>query len=484
MTATLERPATPGTTPHGLNPVALAVLLSGVFLAMTDFFVVNVALADIGRELSASTSALELVLAGYAVSYALFLVIGGRLGDTFGRKRLFLIGMAAFTATSALCGLAPTATTLVLARIAQGAAGALMVPQVLATLQATTTGPARTRALSAFGATGGLAAVFGQLGGGLLVAADLFGTGWRPVFLLNVPVGLVAMALAARVLPDTRSDHPARVDLPGTVLLGATVLALLVPLVEGRSQGWPAWTLLSLAVSPFLGWALLHVENRREQAGSTPLLPPSLLRLPGIRRGLGIALPFFIGFGGFMFVYAELTQVVLGWSALRAGAALTPMATAFFVGSMSTSRLVARWGRTVITTGGVLQGLGLVVLATTVHSAGGTLTPLELAPGLLLAGAGQSLIMSPLVGVVLADVPPHAAGAGAGLFTTLQQAALALGVAVFGTVFLSFLPRYGEGTAYAAGALIQVVAALGVVVMSLRLPATRPSRAMLAAAEA
>ncbi len=468
MTATLQRPTV---LPAGsLSPLALVVLLSGVFLAMTDFFVVNVALADIGRDLHASASALETVVAGYAVAYALGLVIGGRLGDAFGRRRLFLIGMAAFTATSALCGLAPTSTALVLARLAQGAAAAAMVPQVLATLQATTIGDARARALSAFGATGGLAAVFGQLGGGLIVAADLAGTGWRPVFLLNVPVGLVALVLAARVLPDTRADRPARPDLAGTALLGATVLALLVPLVDGRAQGWPAWTWVCLAAAPLLAWALLTVEDRVERTGRTPLLPPSLLRLPGVRRGLAMALPFFAGFGGYMFVYAELTQVVLHWSALKAGVALTPMAGVFLVVSLSTARLVARWGRSVITAGGVLQGIGLLVLAVTVDIAGSGLSPWQLAPGLLLTGAGQAMVMSPLIGVVLADVPAHLAGAGSGLFSTLQQTALALGVAVFGSVFLGLLPRYGEGPAYLAGALLQVSAAVVVVVMSRQLP--------------
>ena len=251
------------------------------------------------------------------------------------------------------------------------------------------------------------------------------------------------------------------------------MLALLVPLVEGRSQGWPAWAFASLAVSPLLAWSLLRVESRVEQAGGTPLLPPSLLRLPGIRRGLAIAVPFFTGFGGFMFVYAELTQVVLGWSALKAGVALTPMAAIFLVGSLTTPRLVARWGRAVITTGGVVQGIALLLLATVVASADGTLTPLDLAPGMLLVGLGQSMVMVPLIGVVLADVPPHAAGAGAGLFSTLQQSALALGVAIFGTVFLELLPRYGEGSAYLVGALVQTVATLIVIVMSRRLPAHR-----------
>jgi MFS family permease len=462
-----------------LTPAGLVVLLSAVFLAMTDFFVVNVALADIARDLSASTSSLELVVAGYAVAYALGLVIGGRLGDAFGRRRLFVLGMAAFTAFSALCGLAWSPGSLVAFRVLQGLSSAMMVPQVLATLQATTEGPSRARALSAFGATGGLAAVFGQLGGGLIVAADLAGTSWRPVFLLNVPVGIVAIVAALRVLPDTRSDRPAAPDLVGTVLLGATVLALLVPLVEGRAQGWPVWGWVSLGLAAPLAAALLVAEGRLERAGRVPLLPPSLLRLDGIRRGLGIALPFFTGFGGFMFVYAELTQVVLGWSALKAGLAITPMAVGFLGVSLSTSRLVPRWGRSVITAGGALQGLGLVVLASTVWAAGTDLSPAALVPGMLVTGTGQALVMSPLIGVVLADVPAHAAGAGSGLFSTLQQSALALGVAGYGTVFLELLPQLGEAQAYVVGALVQVASAVGVVALSRRLPAPATAPAAL-----
>jgi MFS family permease len=476
MTTTLPRSG-PKASATGLGSLALLVLLCGNFLAMTDFFIVNVALGDIGRDLSAGASALQLVVAGYAVCYALLLVIGGRLGDTFGRRRMFLLGLAAFTLTSALCGLAPTAAVLVVARVAQGASAAMMVPQVLATIQATTTGPQRARAVAAFGATGGLAAVLGQLGGGFLVAADLAGTGWRPVFLVNIPIGLLTMALAARVLPDTKPDRAARIDLPGTALLGATVLALLVPLVEGRDQGWPVWSFVSLALAPLLAWALVRVEVRLEKAGGTPLLAPSLLRLPGVRRGLLIAVPYFTGFGGFMFVYAELTQVALGWSPSRGGVGLFPMALTFLIGSLCSARLLARWGRTVITAGGVLQGVGLVIIALTVHAMGDGLTPLALAPGMLLGGAGQSMVMSPLIGVVLSGVPTRSAGVAAGLFSTLQQTSMALGVAVFGTLFLELLPRYGEASAYLAGAGLQTAAAVVVAVMSRRLPVKEPAPA-------
>jgi MFS family permease len=332
MTTTLGPVQDPVTAPAAAaqhrripTPALLAVLV-GAFLAMADFFIVNVALSDIGTRLHASTATLELVVAGYGVTYALFLVVGGRLGDALGRKRLFLAGMAAFTATSLACGLAPTAGALVAARILQGASAALMVPQVLATVQATTSGPHRLRAMALFGATGGVAAVVGQLVGGLLVSADIAGSGWRPIFLVNVPIGLVTLAVAPRLVPDTRAAAPAPVDKAGTALLGAAVLALLLPLSEGRALGWPQWSWVLLGLAPVLAAALVAVELRHERHGRVALVPPSLVRLPSMTRGLALAVPFFVSFGGFMFAYAVAVQGGLGWSALKAGAGLVPMA--------------------------------------------------------------------------------------------------------------------------------------------------------------
>ncbi|HSR24615.1 MAG TPA: MFS transporter, partial [Candidatus Eisenbacteria bacterium] len=295
MTTTALRPAVaaapvlPDVEEHRrISTPALLAVLVGAFLASADFFVVNVALSDIGARLHASTAVLELVVAGYGVTYALLLVVGGRLGDAFGRKRLFLAGMAAFTLSSLACGLAPTAGTLVGSRIVQGAAAALMVPQVLATVQATTSGPHRLRAMALFGATGGAASVVGQLVGGLLVSADLAGSGWRPIFLVNVPIGLAALVVAPRLVPDTRSPAAAPVDKSGTLLLAATVLALLVPLSEGRALGWPVWSRVLLGATPLLAAALVAVELRHERNGRLALVPPSLVRMPSMTRGLAL----------------------------------------------------------------------------------------------------------------------------------------------------------------------------------------------------
>jgi MFS family permease len=460
--------------PQGLSAVGLTVVLVGVLLPMVDFFIVNVALPTIDSELHAGQAMLELVVSGYATAYALLLVLGGRLGDSLGRKRLFMIGMAAFTLTSLACGLAPTALALVAGRVAQGASAALMVPQVLATIQAATTGERRTRALGRYGATGGLAAVLGQVLGGLLISANIDSTGWRPIFLVNVPIGLTGLVLARRYVPDTRHGNAARVDGRGTALLGLSVLAVLIPLTEGRSLRWPDWIIALLAAAPLLASAFAIAEVRTERAGRTPLVPPSLLRHASMRRGLLLALPFFAGFGAFMFCYALLVQQGLHDSALTAGVGLVPMAATFLLASLSTSRLLGRYGAKVLAAGALLQAAGLAVLAVTVYLGWPGLSVLWLAPGLAIAGLGQGLVMSPLFGIVLSEVPPAVAGAGSGVLTTTQQTALALGVATLGSLFLAMA---SDGTGVRTGFItvlaIQIAVAFAVAGGARRLPGWR-----------
>jgi EmrB/QacA subfamily drug resistance transporter len=483
-----DRPA--GTRPAGpeqprpLTTAGLTVILVGVLLPMIDFFIVNVALPTIDADLRASQPLLELVVSGYATAYALLLVLGGRLGDSLGRKRLFLAGMAAFTLTSLACGLAPTAVFLVVARAAQGASAAMMVPQVLATIQAATSGEQRSRALGRYGATGGLAAVLGQVLGGLLVSANIDSLGWRPIFLVNVPIGLAGLVLASRYVPDTRHGEPAPIDTRGTLLLGLSVVALLVPLTEGRSLLWPAWTVALLVLAPLAAAAFAVVERRVERSGRTPLVPPSLMQHRSMRRGLLLALPFFAGFGGFMFCYALLVQDGLHASALTAGLGLVPMAAAFLLASLSTSRLLGRYGAKVLTAGGVLQAIGLIIVAVTVWQGWPHLAVIDLSAGLVVAGVGQGLLMSPLFGVVLSQVPAAAAGAGSGVMTTTQQTALALGVATLGSLFLALA---GDGTgvraAFVVVLAIQVLVAVGVAAGARGLPGWRRQPVVALAAD-
>ncbi|MFE6891781.1 MFS transporter [Streptomyces sp. NPDC057694] len=471
---TTTSPAPPVVTAPAPGPslsgAGLLTVLLGAALPLIDFFIVNVALPTIDHDLHASEPVLELVVAGYGIAYAVLLVLGGRIGDAVGRRRLFIGGMAAFGLTSLACGLAPSAGTLVAARIAQGAASAAMLPQVLATIQATTTGQRRAKAMSLYGATAGLSMVAGQVLGGVLVSADLFGTGWRSVFLVNVPVAVVALILAVRTVPETRSARPEPLDGPGTVLLTLALLSLLVPLTEGQASGWPLWTWLSLAAFPLLAYLFYAVEARADRAGRTPLIPPSLLRLTSLRRGLVMMVPFSIGFSGFMFVIAVALQQGERVAATTAGLALAPMAGAFFVTSLLGPRLVARWGTRVVTAGGLLQGLGIGLIALAAWRTWPDLGIVQLLPGAVVAGIGQALQLPVLFRIILSEVPATRAGVGGGVMTTTQQASLALGVATLGTLFLSLAPHVGMRDALVTTLVVQLVAIAVTVALSLRLP--------------
>ena len=432
----------------GLHPAGVFFLLAGAFLPIMDFFITNVALPSIDASLHASASELELVIAGYGVAYAALLVLGGRLGDRLGRRRIFLGALVGFIVASAVCGFAPTVGILIAARIVQGATAALLVPQVLATFHHTLEHERKARALALYGATSGIAAVVGQLVGGLLVSADIAGASWRPIFLVNVPIGLVVLVVAARIVPNTRSDHPVGVDLPGTVLFAATLTALLVPLTEGHSLGWPWWTWAMIALAVVLGVITAVVERRAEQRGQIPLLPPSLLKLPSMSRGLVMVFAFSIGFGAFMFVFALTVQDGLHEDALHGGLAILPMALLFFLGSLFAPKAISRFGRAALSVGAVIQLAGLASLVAVVVDRWPHVQLWEMAVPLALAGAGQSMQFAGLFRSVLADVPTHLGGVGSGVLITLQQSGLALGVATLGTLYIA---RAEHNTAHAFG---------------------------------
>ncbi|GAA5130694.1 MFS transporter [Pseudonocardia adelaidensis] len=461
--------STSATAGPGLTSAGLLTLLLGAALNVIDFFIVNVALPTIDADLQASSATLEMVVAGYGIAFAVLLVLGGRLGDAFGRRRMFRIGLSAFTVTSLVCGLAPNATTLVLARIAQGAAAALAMPQVLASIQARTSGAERVRAVGYYAANSGISMVIGQVLGGALVA----GLGWRTIFLVNVPIGIVTLVLARHTVPESRSADPLGVDGRGTVLLGATLLALLVPLTVGRAMGWPAWSVGMLAAAPVLACVLAVVERRVERAGRVPLLPPSVLRLPSMRRGLGVAVPFFTGFGGFMFVCALLLQDGMGMGPFDAGLALAPLAVGFFAASLANARMVARYGRSVVVAGFALQIVGLLVVLATVSGGWPDLTALDIAPGTLIVGFGQGMAMTTVVGLTLSQVPAARAGAGSGVFTTAQQTFLALGVALLGGLYGELAGTAGPRAGFVVVAGVYALALVGIVLLSRRLPDPR-----------
>lgn len=467
---TTPAPATPRLTVAGLITVLL-----GAALAPIDQFIVNVALPTIRRDLLASNATLEWIIAAYGIMFALLLVVGGRLGDAFGRRRLFVIGLASFTITSLACGLAPNAGVLVLARALQGASAAMMVPQVLSIIQATASGEKRSKMLGFYGATGGMSMVIGQLLGGVLVSANIAGTGWRPIFLVNVPIGIAGLVLAHRTVPETRASNPLRVDRWGTLCLGVTLLLLLVPLLEGRALGWPAWCWAMLVAFPFGAIAFARVERRVEASDSTPLLPLSVLRMPSMRLGLAAAVPFFTGFGGFLFVYTLTLQDGLHVGPLGSGLALAPMAAAYLVTTLSSTRLVARFGPGVLVVGALVQLTGLIVLIGTTLLAWPHPAIFDLAPGVFICGAGQGVIAPTLFRSVLSRVPADNAGAGSGILTTTQQTCLALGVATLGSLFagLSVPGSLGIEGAIVIVTGIQATMTAAVALLATRLPDPR-----------
>ncbi len=446
----------------------LPVILAVLFMALFDTFVVNVAAPSLQRDLHAGDAALELIVGGYAFTYASGMVTGGKLGDLFGYRRLFLVGVASFTLASLLCGLAQTPAQLVGARLLQGLAGALMSPQVLALITATFPAAERPRALSWLGVTVGIGSVAGQVLGGVLLDANLFGWGWRTIFLVNVPVGVAVIVAGARMLPAARRPGSHRLDPVGAIGVSATLALALVPLVLGRSQGWPTWTWVALAACLPVGAAVIGWERVLDRRGGQPLLDLGLLRNRPYVAGLVIIVAFMAAFGGTMFGLTLMLQVGLNLSPLAAGLTFGPLGIAFAITSIAARRLVERYGIRVITVGSLIGALGLLWLFAELRLADHVTVASVLSP-MILVGLGNGLVMPSLIGIALSRVTPQRAGIASGMFTTAQQFASAAGVAVLGVVFFAGLdPHAGHGgfvnalapVILIAGALVLVGAAL------------------------
>jgi len=462
------------------------VILSATFMALFDFFVVNVAAPSLEHDLHAGQAALELIVGGYAFTYASGMVTGGRLGDLFGYRRLFLVGMAAFTLASLLCGLAQSPSQLIAARLLQGLTGAAMVPQVLALITATFPAEERPRAMSWFGVTAGVGAIAGQVLGGLLLDADLFGLGWRVIFLINVPVGVLALVLALRLLPRHRSQRRPRLDPLGAAGVSGALALVLVPLILGREEGWPLWAFVSMAAAAPVLVATLRWELRLARRGGEPLLDLTLFRDRAFAAGLPVNVAFMAFFGSFMFVLTLLLQGGLGLSPLEAGLMFTPLGVLFSVTSILGRSLVARYGLRVMTVGASVSGLGLVILIVELQELGGGITPAWLLIPTSLVGLGNGLVLPALIGAVLAGIRPSHGGAAAGVLTTTQQFASAAGVAVLGAVFFGGLGARPSRDDYAAATEAATFLALALVLtaaaLTLLLP--RPATAPRTAAEA
>lgn len=451
----------------------LAIVLAAQFMAPLDVFIVNVAAPTIRDELHASGAGLQLVVAGYTITYAVLLITGARLGDRLGHRRVFLVGLAVFTAASLACGLARNTGELTGFRLAQGAGAAVFVPQVLSLIQRNFAGEARTRALGAYAAVLAAGAAAGQVLGGVLVSADLLGTGWRPVFLVNVPVGIVLLVLAVRVLPrddaaERTAERARALDLPGLLLLGAAVSLLTVPLVLGQQQDWPLWSWLSLAAAALCFALFRAYEPRLARRGGAPLIAPRVLRSPGMGLAAFRIIAVMSANAGFLFVITLHMQGGLGYGALRAGLTFAPTAVAFGLVGLVWRRWPQPLQRALIPGGFALTALSTGAVGLLLRD-GGDGGPLFFV-ALVGVGAGLSLGFSPTLTRALATVRAEDAADAAGLLATVTQLGQLTGVAAFGALFLNRLESGGAPGAYTSGealwacaCALVVVAALGAV---------------------
>ena len=453
MTSTTVAP--PDTSQEaGPSRAALPVLLAGTFISLLDFFIVNVALPDTQRTLHAGPSAIQFIVAGYGLALAAGLITAGRLGDLYGRRRLYVIGLSLFTVASAACGLAPSAGFLVAARVVQGAAAALLMPQILGIISTIYTGPKRTKAFTAYAMAIGFGAVFGQLIGGVLIRLDVAGLGWRTIFLINIPIGVAAAVLAPRVVPESKAPGAARIDLVGTVLLSLGLVAIVLPLVEGQQQGWPAWTFGCLAA------AVPGYQVRLAARNGSPLINLALFRARAFSAGVITSMTYQLMMASFFLLLALYLQDGRGLSPLQSGLIFLPLGAGYFVASTQSGKVAARLGRQVLTLGSLMVSAGYLLLAVAVHDGTGWLIP-----GLAIAGAGMGFAMTPMPAIVLSRVKPDHAATAAGVLSTAQQAGGAIGVALIGIVFYHALGGGSYAHAFQVG--LEVMAALGLAVAAL-----------------
>lgn len=339
---------------------ALAVILAATFMALLDSFIVNVAIPSIQSDLRASASDIQFILAGYTLAYAVLLITGSRLGDMFGRKRLFLIGMSGFVVASALCGAAPTAVYLVWFRVLQGITAAAMMPQVLAMIQVSFPVNEKAKAIGLYGATIGAATISGQLLGGYLISQNLFELAWRSVFLVNVPIGVIALLAGIPLLQESRNPVARRLDLVGALLLTTSLLALAFPLVQGREAGWPSWSFILLACFPLCLAVFIIYERKILEYGKSPLLSPTLFRDRSFRLGISLILVFYAIASALFFTLAVMLQQDFGYSALTSGLTYLPLGIGFFIASLASPKLVSKFGTAVLLAGAIITAAGIL----------------------------------------------------------------------------------------------------------------------------
>jgi EmrB/QacA subfamily drug resistance transporter len=410
-------------------------------MVLADVSIVNTAAPAIQDDLGANLADIQLVVAGYQIGYATLLVTGGRLGDIAGRRAMFMTGLLLFTLSSLACGLAPSPELLIGARIVQGLSAGVLYPQVIATIQTVLTPERRPGGFAALGAVISMATIVGPILSGLLVALDIAGTSWRAVFLINVPVGLVALLLAPKLVPVARNADAGRVSVSSIILLSALLVALMTPLTVGQDHGWPAWSWVLLAATVPLGWAFLVQQGRIAGRGGTPLLPPELWRDRVFRLGVTLYFVFFSALYSFFLYFSYLLQYGIGESALYTGLTMVTYSVGSFLTSTRSKGLIARHGgRKVALYGALASAAGSALMIIPVLLVHDWTLSLWIIPPLFVTGCGLGLVLAPLLSTVLAGIRSSQAGAASGLLSTGQQIGGAVGIAVIGLAMLAAVP--------------------------------------------
>lgn len=419
--------------------IVLFTVLVAEIMDLVDATIVNIAAPSIRAELGGSESALQWMLAGYTLAFAIGLISFGRLGDLVGRRRLFVIGAVGFTVASAICGLATSPEMLIGSRVAQGLLGAVMIPQGFAIIKAVFPADEIGKAFSLFGPVMGLSAVAGPVIAGLLIDANWFDAGWRMIFFINVPIGILALFGALRYMPEVKTPGASRLDTLGVVLVSLASGLLIYPLVQGRELDWPAWSIAmmvsSIGVFALFGW--------RERRSGNPVIDPSLFRSRGYVAGLGVISTFFLAMSGFMLVFNLFTQLGLHYSPLRAGLAMVPFSLGIAIGApLSGGLLAPLLGRKALQLGIAVMTVAMLGVWFTLHTYGDQTTIWNLVPATLVSGIGAGMVFAPLFDIILASIDDQAAGSASGVLTAMQQFGGAIGVAVIGTIFFQLLPAH------------------------------------------
>jgi EmrB/QacA subfamily drug resistance transporter len=466
--------ATPARAPEPAAPayrwrwVVLAIVLVAEIMDLLDSTVITIAAPTVRADLGGGESTMQWWAAGYTLAFGVFMIVGGRLGDIYGRRRVFLVGIAGFTLASAACALAPSPDLLIVTRVLQGGFGALLIPQGLGVIKNVFPPREMGAAFAAFGPVMGMAAIAGPILAGWLVSADLLGAGWRMIFLINVPLGVIGLLGALRFMPESRSPNRIKLDPLGIVLVSTASLAIIYPLVQGRELGWPAWTFGLIGVGVALLGVFAFAERRTH---GTPMIEPSLLRNRAYTSGLVVGLAFFAGFAGLLMVVSLFLQLGLHFSPEHTGLTLIPLSVGTAITAGGSYALIPRFGRKVLQGGLVIVVVSLVGLAATVSHGGAAVTSWDLVPSMAVFGLGLGFVFGPLFNVILAGVGEHEVGSASGTLNAIQQLGNSIGVALLATIFFSLLDHgHASPTAMTRTVLIAAALLAGAFALSFLLP--------------